>query len=265
MQQNQISSLVHDSKDLEQFLKNGSNSLVRENLLRARLIYDLLLASANAGYCLVVYQPQVDKEGVDLVVEDSEMLRRLQLKTRCKTGATTWDVPKALLRPDITEQDNLGLESSPETSGFGGGILVSEYCVGTGPEIEVEYRYLDAYLLRLFALGAIRLSDSRASEEDYEGVERDLYCGSGKDMFQVKRNMTVVAKDTDALLNLMGLTPKKSNFWNANIINAFRDRASDREQCESIGAAAIQLETLCNNVRVVGSAKRGGDQGGLDK
>lgn len=55
---------------LAQYLREAANSVGREKTFNYRLYFDLKLAAALGNYHLQVFQPDVDKDGYDLVLED---------------------------------------------------------------------------------------------------------------------------------------------------------------------------------------------------
>jgi hypothetical protein len=66
---------------LPDFLRDPKNSVTKERIYFHKLVFDLQLAAAKANYALQLFQLEVDREGFDLVVNDGELERRLQVKT----------------------------------------------------------------------------------------------------------------------------------------------------------------------------------------
>ncbi len=67
--------------ELETFLLEGENSRTKESLVNYRLFYDLKLAAALQGYDLSLYTPDVDRDGFDIILDDQDSVRKIQLKT----------------------------------------------------------------------------------------------------------------------------------------------------------------------------------------
>ena len=109
------------STHLEDFLRDSKNTTSRERLLAHRLIYELKLASAMAGADLRVYEPDVDREGFDLILESEGVLRKVQTKTVQTDAATnSWSIHKGFLRPDLWFSEHHGLHPTHDGSGLNG-------------------------------------------------------------------------------------------------------------------------------------------------
>ena len=65
---------------LRTFLNDPRNTASRERMFFNRLYFDLKLAAAARGYPLSIFEPEVDREGYDVVIDDADMQRRFQLK-----------------------------------------------------------------------------------------------------------------------------------------------------------------------------------------
>ena len=57
---------------LKQFLNAPINSKTRERIFFNRLYFDIKLAAARRGYSLTVFEPEVDREGFDVVLDDAD-------------------------------------------------------------------------------------------------------------------------------------------------------------------------------------------------
>ena len=68
------------SNNLESFLFKEKNSRTKESLVNYRLFYDLKLAAALDGYDLSLYTPDVDRDGFDIIIDDHDSVRKIQLK-----------------------------------------------------------------------------------------------------------------------------------------------------------------------------------------
>jgi len=71
---------------LQEFLNKPKFSHSREALFNHKLLYDLKLVAARAGYHLSVYFPDVDHEGFDIILDDGDNLKKIQLKTVVKNS-----------------------------------------------------------------------------------------------------------------------------------------------------------------------------------
>ena len=69
------------SSQLEKFLLADVNSRAKESLINYKLFYDLKLSAALDGYDLSLYTPDVDRDGFDIILDDRDSVRKIQLKT----------------------------------------------------------------------------------------------------------------------------------------------------------------------------------------
>ncbi len=78
-----------------------TNADICEDLFNFRFAYDIKRAAVGRGYHLQTYLTAVDRDGFDIILDDKDELRKVQLKTRSKTNSTTdeWAIQKQLLRP----------------------------------------------------------------------------------------------------------------------------------------------------------------------
>ena len=67
---------------LAKFLKEPINSVTREAILTQRFMYDISLAAAGREYALQVFTQAVDRDGVDVVLSDHDIVRTVQLSRR---------------------------------------------------------------------------------------------------------------------------------------------------------------------------------------
>lgn len=190
------------ASELAEFLRKAVNSVSREAVLTKRVLYDLELAAAARGIPLQVFIPQVDREGFDVIVDDGDEMKRIQLKTvLAPAGTASWDIHRRLLRPGFRVCERLGYEPSQTGTGLEGGLLVIE-CEAKEAAIEVRYLYTDVWLLTAFELGVIScgsaVQEASATLHQQLGEEP-----SGK--VSVPRRVLLTAKSPEHLLALMGL------------------------------------------------------------
>jgi len=93
-----------------------------------RLIYDLQFAASKIGYFLEVYKGEVDQDGFDIILDDRDNIRKIQVKTVISGSRTSsWQIHKALLRPHYRFVEKLGFEPSPEGEGYQGGVILMDF------------------------------------------------------------------------------------------------------------------------------------------
>lgn len=141
------------SERLATFLHADANTVTRERLLFHRFCFDTCLAAARDGYPLAVLSIEVDREGFDVVLDDGDRERRIQLKIVDGTTGK-WSVPKRLIRPEAPVAARLGFRTTIEGKGIGGAIVVMEYDTAT-PALDVRYLLCDAHILAARAHGWI--------------------------------------------------------------------------------------------------------------
>jgi len=136
------------------YLNAPDNSRTREALLRHRLAFDLCVAAARRGYALQVYSGEVDRDGFDIVLDDGDVLRKIQLKS-VLSSTKAWMISKKLLLPEPRDVERLGFMPEQSSSGLGGGAVLQEVFVEPNDNLTVRYSYTDAALLRAFEAGLL--------------------------------------------------------------------------------------------------------------
>src|SRR5690606_36943725 len=97
------------------------------------------------GYALAVFQPEVDRDAYDVVLDDGDYERRFQLKSYLKdAGTSKWDIGKNLLRPEDVYAEKLCLELP--LCGYGGGVILIEIDAAA-EHPSVEYLFTDYFII----------------------------------------------------------------------------------------------------------------------
>ncbi len=194
---------------LHEFLADPTNSVTREKLIYHHFYYDLKIAAARAGYALTLYEPDVDRDGYDVVVDDGEHIRFIQLKTVLKSSKTSrWMVQRKLLR--INEDlDEFGCNEP--YLGLGGAVVLIEMD-SLAPEPNFSFYITDHNLLGM--LGSLFGYNSRSSKAPMElGKRRQLALSTQKDIqegerwgkLKIRKSIFLKARNADSLLALLGL------------------------------------------------------------
>lgn len=190
--------------DLESFLHSAHNSLTRENILRHRFLYDVKLAAAKRGYSLITYQSEVDNEGYDIILDDGDYRKPIQLKSIIKGARTQgWHIQKKMLRPTLEMAKAMNYDWGHQSTGDGGGIVLQEFVVHN-KGLEVNYYYTDLFILLLFSECIIERLDRR-TRNILLGIVLHYSDGRGNEKIRVTKSMFVKAKSPEALLGLCGL------------------------------------------------------------
>lgn len=66
---------------LEEFLNQPRNMHAREQILMHRLFLDLKTAAAQRGYYLNTYFDDVDQDGFDVIFDDHDHIKKIQVKS----------------------------------------------------------------------------------------------------------------------------------------------------------------------------------------
>ena len=107
-----------DASRLSEFLDAPEMTVSREKMFNHLLFFELKFAAASCNYNLQMYQPEVDRDGHDIILEDNYRLASIQTKT--VVGNTeSWRIRKRLLRPETRYISSFGL-TEPEGGEFAG-------------------------------------------------------------------------------------------------------------------------------------------------
>ncbi|WP_272988034.1 MULTISPECIES: hypothetical protein [Hyphomonas] len=197
---------------LREFLAAPKNTRTREHMFFNRLYYDLKVASARRGNPLSIFQPDVDRDGYDVVINDGDYERRFQLKSYLRDAATSsWKIGKGLLRPDPAYSEWLNLNLP--LCGYGGGVVLIEIDASSS-EPSVEYLFTDYLVILGFSIRMWLEASSPAPRrgklaqlraELARGFLHDIWLGDRQDKIVVPRKCFLRAKSTDALLAMIGM------------------------------------------------------------
>lgn len=215
--------------DLAKFLLESTQSHAREEILNHKLLFDLKVAAGECGYHLQNYYSDVDHDGFDLVIDDGVNLRKMQLKSvGHKAKAAKWEIHRGLLRPTANNLEALGFQyKSPQFDGgkicWGaeGGVILIVYEVN-GSEIEVKYRYTDAYIISAISLGILRRSKPTVTVANT--VRQNLPKGKANQKLEIRRGLFVEAATPGHLLCLLGMESAIKRNWQ----NRVRALASEK-------------------------------------
>lgn len=197
---------------LTAFFNNPVNSVTRERLFFHKLYFDIKLAAVRANYPLSIFEPEVDRDKFDIVLDDGDNERRIQLKTFTKSSGTTqWTSSKRFMRPDMVSGDKLNI--APMDCGLGGGFILIEIddSVDDAP---VSYLYTDRSLISGLASGLLvdvssaptgRGRRPEARRTLAENLLAGLAGGDPHDPTQLHKKLFVRLKSPDALLSIAGL------------------------------------------------------------
>jgi hypothetical protein len=197
---------------LRKWMNAPANTHARESLLMHRLCFDVQLAAARAGYYVNTYYDDVDHDGFDIIFDDRDTIKKIQVKTvGLKNPARQWLVQKRMLRPALEMMEKLGFEGSPVGEGCGGGVILMRFDA-TAPDLAVEYLYTDVFILLAFESELIRRTHTASQKAVTKFLER-WRKGIGSEYVTVPRAVFVKAKGPDELLELAGLHSCLNTAW----------------------------------------------------
>ena len=207
---------------LESFLFKEENSRTKESLVNYRLFYDLKLAAALRGYDLSLYTPDVDRDGFDIILDDQDSVRKIQLKTVLKKATTsTWHIHKTMLRPDDEFCEQLGFEPTQSGIGVQGGVILMELDP-LNHSMEIRYHYTDVFVITALYLNIVNRSPKIRSTI-FDTFYQNIRDGSSNEKMPVPKSLFVEAKGPEHLLGLMGLHNRINHGWWHHLINIGKD------------------------------------------
>lgn len=221
------------NKNLRSFFAAPVNQTTRERIFFSRLSFDLKIAAARNGYHLHLYEPDVDRDGFDIVVEDEDVSRWFQTKAVLASAATaSWDINAGLLWPTVDVGEKYG--RAPVEGGRGGGVILIEID-DTAQKGDVVYSYTDYDIITAIAEGFLteqievktgpgRPYKSARLEAD-EALQLVHASDRGKKV-SISRKLFVEMSSADALLAAMGMRAD-NNYGIYTIRNSFRQVVID--------------------------------------
>jgi hypothetical protein len=190
---------------LSNFLRADKNSVTRARIYFHRLAFELQLAAGRTGpfgYALEVFEPEVDREGFDIVLNDGDYERHIQIKTILKSSTTAvWKIRTRLLRPTVEIADIFNLE--PMSSGLGGGFLLQT--VDDDDGCVIDCAYVDYFTLVALEKGLVGKRPSAA-----RNVRNVLDRNNAPETVEIRRSVLLPVKHAWQVLGIMGLHNEES-------------------------------------------------------
>lgn len=187
------------------FLKREKNSLTREALLRHRFIYDVGLAAARRDYGLQVFVGEVDREGFDVVLDDADRVRKVQLKS--VFGSTkNWELQKNHLRPEPCDAEGLGFAPEPTSIGTGGAVVLQIVGANAKNDLDVSYAVTDIAIIAALECKLIRkVSGTKPARKALSRIIEDVAKGDRSQRVVVPRGAFIRVRTPGHLLAALGL------------------------------------------------------------
>jgi hypothetical protein len=196
-----------------------------------RLAFDLTAAAVRRDYAIELFEPAVDRNGFDIVLDDADNERRFQVKSVLKSATTKkWETTKRLLLPDLRSGDRMGIE--PAACGLGGGFIVIE--IGDdNKQLDTEYLYTDYFIICALLMGFLveaRTSSTRIGRPAQARVTfaqqflSEVRKGLPRDLIRIPKQLLLRVKSADALLAIAGFHSSLDYYLPGNQILDLYDR-----------------------------------------
>lgn len=226
---------------LAAFLKAERNSVTREVLLRHKFVFDVLVAAARRDYALQIFVGEVDREGFDIVLDDGDAIRKIQLKSvfgKCKG----WGIRKNLLRPEPRLAEDLGFEAAPTGIGIGGAVVLQVVKV-EGDSLDVSYAVADIALMCAMREGFVtKNSGVKIQPQTLRTVIDQTVEGKRTERVGVPLGAFIRARSAGHLLGALGLHAPDVNCGDLGRLVAMA--RSDGDENQRKGARALLAEHL---------------------
>lgn len=194
------------------------NTHAIEDLLNHRLFYDLKLAAIDRGYFLLTHHSDVDHDGFDVILDDHDFLRKVQVKSVLNVSTTTsWGIHRGLLRPYPINFESLGFSFDRDSPQWGleGGVVLAAYRPN-GDKLDVTYFFSDIYIVTAIALDLLP-SRHGATKKAATALRGDLMNGPSREKIAMAKGLFVEAATPQHLLGLIGMHGFFHTGWVAGV------------------------------------------------
>lgn len=204
-----------NNSDIIKYLNKDKNSRLREAIFKYAFFHDIKLAAAQFQTNLKIYEPEVDNEGCDIIIEDTrDYSRKIQLKSIYNSKTTVWYIHKNILLPAFSHMSDFGLDtifcptypgavvliSAKEKTTDSANVLTSHMSVF--PQNDYEYLYTDIYVIYLIYLDIIKSNSSaKANAERVISLIREQFYF---DKIKVPKNLFIKINGTVSLIKILG-------------------------------------------------------------
>ena len=145
------------------FLATNRNSVFREEIFKNKFKYDFQLACIHQDEHLYIYERDIDKDSVDIILEFKNSIKPIQLKTTIrsksyKASTSGWKISKKFLKPLFNELNSysfgehereLSLGPDYDFVGLGGAVILQVIDYDAKDNVSVKYLYFDFSILDL--------------------------------------------------------------------------------------------------------------------
>lgn len=245
------------SKNLRKFFQASVNSTTRERIFFSRLSFDLKIAAARAGYHLHIYEPDVDRDGFDIVVEDADSTRQVQTKAVLSSVQTSrWRITAGLLRAGAADQDVYHI--APVESGRAGGVVLIEIDANA-EDGQVAYSYTDYEILTAIAQGYLletpgsskkRGKTAVPARQEATDVLGQIWQVRRHEKVTLSRRLFVRLTNPDQLLGMIGMSSNWNGFARFAVKQAYDASVEIEENGRLVPNSNVEaVSTLWHHIR----------------
>ena len=213
-----------NNSDIVKFLNKDKNSRLREAIFKYAFFHDIKLAAAQFQDDLKIYEPEVDNEGCDIIIEDTtDFSRKIQLKSIYYSKTSSWHIHKSILLPSFYQMNDFGIDTTLGPTYPGAVVLISakeKQNESTNlltshesifPQNDYEYLFTDINVIYLILFDVIKSNSSaKANAERVITLMRDQF---HFDKIKLTKNLFIKVNGTASLIKLMGFC-RQFNFLN---------------------------------------------------
>ncbi|MCU0422291.1 MAG: hypothetical protein MUC81_05715 [Bacteroidia bacterium] len=204
-----------NNSNIIKFLNEGKNSMLRETIFKYAFYHDIKLAAAQFNSNLKIYEPEVDNEGCDIIIEDTrDFSRKIQLKSTYHSRTAVWHIHKNILCPAFNQSSDFGLDNIFCPTYPGAVVLIkakekttdsaNDFTSHKGfyPQNDYEYLYTDINVIYLIYLDIIKgNSSAKANAKRVISLIREPFYF---DKIKVQKNLFITVNGTASLIKLLG-------------------------------------------------------------
>ncbi|TAF75597.1 MAG: hypothetical protein EAZ53_05715 [Bacteroidetes bacterium] len=204
-----------NNSDIVKYLNKDKNSRLREAIFKYAFLHDIKLGAAQFQSNLKIYEPEVDNEGCDIIIEDSrDFIRKIQLKSIYNSKTSVWYIHKNILLPAFNQMSDFGLDTILCPTYPGAVVLIDakektkitrdneSSHKSVFPQNDYNYLYTDINIIFLIYLGIIKgnSSSKRNAEKVISLIREQFYF----DKIKVSKNLFIKVNGTASLIKLLG-------------------------------------------------------------
>ncbi|MUI54393.1 hypothetical protein [Aliivibrio fischeri] len=224
---------------LDKFLMEPQNMHARESILMDKLSFDLKLAAAKNDYYLKSYYSTVDHDGFDLILDDDDVIKKLQVKTvSTSTTTSSWGIHKDIFRLTQDLVELLGYTATPDSVGLFGGVILQEFDASNN-SLTIDYYYTDMLIITMYANNLLK-----SSTNNIDGIAQkhlsNVFTGSRKDKVYIPKSLFIRSNSPESLLSMIGLHGNGTVGW-IEYAKSYVSHVNNSTDLYSIGGMSLPM------------------------